>query len=151
MPRLGALIVLSEKGIEVLSKSTYAKLASLFRRDLADKMESFKFPRRMRFVRQLPTNEQGKTTVQSVRSLLNNWSEEPVVLSWKATADDLTARLVFPKDMKCFQGHFPSFPVLPGVAQLFFLRYFSTQVNDPKRPQPDLIPLFKIPEGNLAV
>lgn len=128
VPRLGALIVLSEKGIEVLSKSTYAKLASLFRRDLADKMESFKFPRRMRFVRQLPTNEQGKTTVQSVRSLLNNWSEEPVVLSWKATADELTARLVFPKDMKCFQGHFPSFPVLPGVAQLFFLRYFSTQV-----------------------
>ena len=43
VPRLGALIVLSEKGIEVLSKSTYAKLASLFRRDLADKMESFKF------------------------------------------------------------------------------------------------------------
>jgi 3-hydroxymyristoyl/3-hydroxydecanoyl-(acyl carrier protein) dehydratase len=82
----------------------------------------------MRFVRQLPTNEQGKTTLQSVRSLLNNWSEEPVVLSWKATADELTARLVFPLDMKCFQGHFPSFPVLPGVAQLFFLRYFSTQV-----------------------
>jgi 3-hydroxymyristoyl/3-hydroxydecanoyl-(acyl carrier protein) dehydratase len=59
--------------------------------------------------------------------MLGNWSEEPVVLSWQATDDMLLAQLVFPPDLKCFRGHFPSFSVLPGVAQLYFLMYFGRQ------------------------
>lgn len=127
VPRLGALIVLSEQGIEALSKTSYGEVASRFRRDLSKKIGSFAFPRRIRFVRQLPVNEQGKTMVQAVRAMLGNWSEEPVVLSWRATDDMLLAQLVFPPDLKCFRGHFPSFSVLPGVAQLYFLMYFGRQ------------------------
>ena len=33
--------------------------------------------------------------------------------------------MVFPPDGEWFAGHFPNFPVLPGVAQLFFLRRFA--------------------------
>jgi 3-hydroxymyristoyl/3-hydroxydecanoyl-(acyl carrier protein) dehydratase len=33
--------------------------------------------------------------------------------------------MVFPPDGEWFAGHFPGFPILPGVAQLFFLRLFS--------------------------
>lgn len=127
VPRIGALIVLSEEGLGALAKSTYAQTAARFRRDLAGRIEAFAFPRRIRFVRQLPVNEQGKTTVRAVRAMLGDWSGEPAVLSWRATSDALSARLVFPPDFKCFRGHFPSFPVLPGVAQLFFLRYFAAQ------------------------
>ena len=48
-------------------------------------------------------------------------------MSWRVTAEEMTARLVFPPDAKCFSGHFPGFPVLPGVAQLFFVRHFARQ------------------------
>lgn len=53
---------------------------------------------------------------------------EPDVLSWTATADSLVAELRFCGDGEWFSGHFPGFPVLPGVAQLFFLRRFAKRV-----------------------
>ena len=51
--------------------------------------------------------------------------EEPALLSWTAAADSLVAELTFPADGQWFAGHFPGFPVLPGVAQLFFTRHFA--------------------------
>lgn len=125
--RLGALIVLSDEGVKALSKGTYAEMSSRLRRDLTATLGSFAFPRRMRFVRALPVNEQGKTTLSAVRDVLGGWCQEPAVLSWRVTAEEMTARLVFPPDAKCFSGHFPGFPVLPGVAQLFFVRHFARQ------------------------
>lgn len=50
---------------------------------------------------------------------------EPELLGWKATADKLTAEMVFPADGVWFAGHFPDFPVLPGVAQMFYFRHFA--------------------------
>ena len=50
---------------------------------------------------------------------------EPLVLKWTVEADVLVAELVFPPDGEWFAGHFPGFPVLPGVAQLFFVRHFA--------------------------
>ena len=55
-------------------------------------------------------------------------AREPRVLKWTASADSLVAELVFPPDGVWFAGHFPGFPVLPGVAQLFFVRHFSRRV-----------------------
>jgi 3-hydroxymyristoyl/3-hydroxydecanoyl-(acyl carrier protein) dehydratase len=57
--------------------------------------------------------------------MLGAWCCEPAVLSWCAVGDRLTADLVFPPDAECFRGHFPGFAVLPGVAQLVFLRHFA--------------------------
>ena len=61
------------------------------------------------------------------RGSVCSWCREPVVGDWAATAERLMATLVFPPDCECFQGHFPGFPILPGVAQLYFLRHFARQ------------------------
>ena len=53
---------------------------------------------------------------------------EPELLSWSAGGDSLSAELSFPPDGVWFAGHFPGFPVLPGVAQLFFARKFARRV-----------------------
>lgn len=127
VPRLGALIVLSPEGTAALASGTYAALAARLRRDLLAASGTLAFPRRLRFVRELPVNEQGKTTAAAARAALAAWCPEPAVLSWQATDGSLTARLVFPPDAECFRGHFPGFAVLPGVAQLFFLRHFACQ------------------------
>ena len=50
------------------------------------------------------------------------------LLAWEPTPDSLVAEMVFPPDGEWFAGHFPDFPVLPGVAQLFYLRRFARRV-----------------------
>lgn len=50
---------------------------------------------------------------------------DPELLTWEAAPDSLVAEMVFPPDGEWFAGHFPDFPVLPGVAQLFYLRRFA--------------------------
>lgn len=127
VPRLGMLIVPSTKALENLPTS-FAAFATQLRNDLREKMADFAFPRRIRFLRQLPTNEQGKTTESAALAALNAWAQEPFVTKWVAYAAELTANLVFPPDLKCFQGHFPAFPILPGVAQLYYIRHFARQV-----------------------
>lgn len=127
VPRLGALIELSADGIAAIAQGTYAQGATALREHVRAALRPHEIPRRIRFVRMLPTNAQGKTTVDDVRHALSAWCQEPIVKSWQATDSQLTVRMVFPSDMTCFKGHFPSVPILPGVAQLYFLRHFTQQ------------------------
>ena len=122
--RVGVIAVLSEAGREALAHGTFAAVAAAIRRDTVAVVGSLAFPRRLRFVQEMPCDSRGKTTAAAVRVALAANCREPVVLSWTATADALDAEMVFPADGEWFSGHFPGFPILPGVAQLFFLRIF---------------------------
>ena len=127
VPRLGALVVLTDEGRAALAAGTFAAFAAALRRDLRATLGERALPRRIRVVRELPTDARGKTTAADVRAALSAWCREPVVADWSATAERLEATLVFPPDCECFRGHFPGFPILPGVAQLYFLRHFARQ------------------------
>ena len=127
IPRLGALVVLTHDARMRLAVSSHRELARELRRDLLPKVESMAFPRRIRFVHALPVDSRGKTTAADVRNELLAWCREPVVCDWRQDGAELSARLVFTADLECFDGHFPGFPILPGVAQLYFLRHFARQ------------------------
>ena len=123
--RIGALVVLSEEGRAALAGGTFAATASRIRRDTVAATGNLAFPRRLRFVSEMPSDSRGKTTAAAVKEALAANCREPVVVSWSATAKSLDAELVFPPDGEWFSGHFPGFPILPGVAQVFFLRHFA--------------------------
>jgi len=125
--RLGAAIVPSDDGLAVFARDGSSAVAAELRAFLRGKTDDVAVPRRFRLVREMPANEQGKTTVAAVRAVLDAWCREPAVVSWRASADELATELVFPPDTECFRGHFPGFPILPGVAQLYFLRHFARQ------------------------
>jgi len=125
--RLGALVVPSEEGLSLFARGGSSAVAAALRTALRGQVSDMAVPRRFRLVRELPVNEQGKTTAAAVRAALSAWCREPAVLSWRATATAFEAELVFPSDTECFKGHFPGFPILPGVAQLYFLRHFARQ------------------------
>lgn len=128
VPRLGTLVVLEKAACARLLDEGREMLAAELRRDLLPKLGMTAFPRRIRFVRALPVNARGKTTAADARNELLAWCREPVVTAWSQTDSRLSAKLVFTSDMECFDGHFPGFPILPGVAQLYFLRHFARQV-----------------------
>ena len=123
--RVGAIAVLSEAGREALAHGTFAAVAAAIRRETVSATGSLAFPRRLRFVQEMPSDARGKTTAAAVRAALAANCREPVVLAWTATARALDAEMAFPADGEWFSGHFPGFPILPGVAQLFFLRLFA--------------------------
>ena len=62
-------------------------------------------------------------TVDAAQAVPN--CRDPELLAWEATPDSLVAEMVFPPDGEWFAGHFSGFPVLPGVAQLFYLRRYA--------------------------
>ena len=85
-------------------------------------------PRRFRFVRALPRNAQGKVLASEVARLLESALVEPKMSDVSVTADAFSAELVFDAAAPYFQGHFPSAPILPGVAQLGFAERFAEAV-----------------------
>jgi len=127
VPRLGALVVLTDAGRTRLLSGSHQAIVSKLRRSLLPKLGGTAFPRRIRFVRALPVNERGKTTAADVRAALSAWCREPVTTDWSQGETTLSAAFVFQADMECFDGHFPGVPILPGVAQLAFLRHFVRQ------------------------
>ena len=65
---------------------------------------------------------------------------DPEVLDVREIADGVELDLFLPETLSCFQGHFPEFPVLPGVAQIdwavrFADRHLGTAIGGAQRVQ----------------
>ena len=82
-------------------------------------------PRKYRFVHELPRNAQGKVQAAALRAILASGMVEPSVENIAHTEDTWAADLVFDPDAPYFKGHFPNFPLLPGVVQLGIAHHFA--------------------------
>ena len=127
VPRLGLVAVLTAAGRAELVRGGFAAVLARLRADVRPTLGVAAYPRRLRFVRELPCDGRGKTTAAAIRAVLTAKFREPAVTMWRATDSELVMEMIFPADHGCFDGHFPGFPVLAGVVQLFFLRRFARQ------------------------
>ena len=116
-PALGAVIVprkgwtdLKTLGKRACARALRAQCLSLFPKGAV--------PRKFRFVRELPRNVQGKVQASAIKEILASQMTEPFTENEERTATTYVADLTFDRDAAYFQGHFPGFPVLPGVVQL---------------------------------
>ena len=129
VPHVWALVELSQEGRDTLRSSTYHAIIHSIAQSLRDNgagngrpaMAAAAIPRRIRFVRALPFNAQGKLSRTDVLPILKSPLQEPLTENYSVAQDSVAADLLFPPDHICFQGHFPGRPVLPGVAQLCFV------------------------------
>lgn len=119
---LGAVVVLDPSvdvsaGKKALALALRQKLLPVFPKGAA--------PKRYRFVTELPRNAQGKVQTAKLREILETNLVEPFVSNVAQDAETWSADLVFDAGAPYFGGHFPGFPVLPGVVQLGMATHFA--------------------------
>jgi len=130
---LAAVIVLSESGKSFLkgkeNKKGKLALTHQLKSGLINFVEPVAVPRRWRYVEQFPLNGQGKTPEAMLRDLVVNAPENseeqtkdkpisPMVKLLKREENCVEFELIWPLNLRYFEGHFPESPILPGIAQV---------------------------------
>ena len=85
-------------------------------------------PKKWRFLTNLPTNERGKIDSARIEEWFNTNVTYPNIVKLENDGQNAEISLIFPKNSNFFKGHFPDFPILPGVVQLFFAKEFARDI-----------------------
>lgn len=121
---VAAIISLTPSGCEHLVTVGRIAFISEIKRHLGNIVPAVGLPRRFRIVHKIPTNPQGKVLKSDINAILSDRIAEPVVRNLHTTPDTITADLTFMPESEYFRGHFPDYPILPGVVQLHFALKF---------------------------
>jgi len=136
--QLAAFVVASEQGKQQLAGAGKLSFNRALRALLVGMVEPVAYPRRWRYLEQMPVNAQGKTTRAMLLSLLDARSDtgfdaRPREPQWRVIESNEVAvklEVSIPADLYYFDGHFPEAPILPGVVQVDWAiaigrRYFA--------------------------
>lgn len=120
-PRLTALVALSARGLHVLRNQGRRTVVDELRAQLGAGFESLAVPRTWRLFRHLPGNAQGKLAQPEFEAAAAARPLEPVAVAADISGQPDNERrytIDIPYDLAYFSGHFPTAPVVPGVAQI---------------------------------
>ena len=120
--KLACFAVLSEAGKEYLIKYGISRLKTVLKKYLKGKFDIV--PQKWRFGDTMPVNIRGKINKEYIEELFNINFSFPVVLDRKMSEDLMEFKLFIDKSSNFFDGHFPEFPIVPGVAQLYLAEFF---------------------------
>ena len=128
--RIAVWAALAAEGIDALRDQGRAAVADVLKRHLAATQDTVALPRYWRFADNLPRNAQAKIaaadfqTAFTVPQTSPVWSETPyhgqASHPENETAATFTGRV--PLDLIYFGGHFATFPLVPGVVELQWVR-----------------------------
>ncbi|MDR1277160.1 MAG: AMP-binding protein [Treponema sp.] len=144
---LAAALVLNVKGKEKFRDCEKRRINRYFREYLEQYFEGVVLPKKWRYLQALPLDRQGKKKKAEVEALFasippEEIRKEPAVFlpqgvvlrrEVENSSGVVVVELFFPPDCGYFEGHFPSCPLLPGVAQFEIAlrtaaRYFGTSL-----------------------
>jgi len=125
--RVAAAIVPTPAGERLLRKGGRRAVSRALGDHLADRWDGVLLPRSWRVVPALPENPRGKVSVESLRALFETPADgsragqpvddRPEVLASQRSACTVEWTCRVP-DLSCWPGHFPDFPIVPGVLQI---------------------------------
>ncbi len=121
---LRAIVVPSLEGKNALIKGGKLNFVKELNSFASAEFERKLLPKKFRIVNRFPLNPQGKLLLSSVKNLLLNKIDEPLLLEFDKTEQGFNCKLSFLKTSSYFKGHFPRIAILPGVVQLYFAEFF---------------------------
>ena len=116
---LGAIVVPTNAGWDVLRDEQTRGLRTRLDASLANSVERLAHPRRWRWVDALPVNPVGKTSHTAALALFAEYGVAlPAVHELRTSANEATLELYVSPHLAVFDGHFRKLPVLAGVVQV---------------------------------
>jgi acyl-CoA synthetase (AMP-forming)/AMP-acid ligase II len=123
---LACVAVLSNEKRTYLESGTKAECVSSIKNALKEKLETIAIPRQWRFISQLPQNAQSKLNKQYLKTLFEPMLL-PILLEQENDGTMKSFKMEFSPENECFKGHFPNYPIFPGVGQIGFIQHFAKQ------------------------
>ena len=131
---LGGVLKLNKLGEQTINEIGKGKFWIKLRQALRLWLEPICIPRQYRIVEQIPMNSQGKLLKTQLLDLFAK-KEESTMPRCKATIieqivspDALLLTLKIDADLIYFDGHFPDYPILPGVTQIDWAIYYAKKI-----------------------
>lgn len=125
----GAVIILSDKGLDSLKKLGRRKFANRLKQEVKPFYDPVLIPRFWRYVESFPVNRQGKVEYESLKTFFLGFDEKenrfPELLKISTDGNSIELKMTIPGKSKFFEGHFDEAPILPGVAQLFWVETYA--------------------------
>ncbi len=126
---LGAVVVPTADGWALMRAESPDALRALLQHTVAETTERIAHPRRWRWLDALPVNAVGKTTLDSLAHLFQPRAlHVPAAHELSRDESHVALELYVSPHLQCFDGHFATLPVLPGVAQLDWAVLFARSV-----------------------
>ncbi|MBN27148.1 MAG: hypothetical protein CL578_19185 [Alteromonadaceae bacterium] len=133
---IAIVLTFNAQGEQALMLKGRKSVINGLREFLSSDLEGIVMPRRWRFVDALPFNPQGKLPLASLQQIV----DRPPVLKWptinslERVENTLTIQCHIPPEIRYFNGHFDSTPILPGVVQVHWAHKLAkahfSELND---------------------
>ena len=121
--KLVCLCALSPEGKDYLIHNGVPSLTKTLKKYMLNFSEII--PQRWKYIDEIPRNQMGKTDKQTISNMFDTNISLPVILNRKIDADSIIYEIFFYKSGNFFKGHFPEFPLVPGVMQLYLAKYLA--------------------------
>ena len=123
------IAILTEIGESLLKEIGRRKFSLKLKSMLKEHYPAVVIPRYWRYIEKFPTNAQGKSPKELLKLFFTGFDEKevrfPELLLLKVDHDKAILKFKVPEKCSFFDGHFADKPILPGVAQLFWVQFYT--------------------------
>ncbi|MCD7878795.1 MAG: AMP-binding protein, partial [Candidatus Gastranaerophilales bacterium] len=121
--KLACIVSLTEKGKDFIVQYGIIKLQKHLKQFI--RQYSSITPQKWHFSDEIPMLNTGKIDKAAIEHIFTVNCSFPVILDRKIQENEAVYKLFFFRQCNFFEGHFPNFPIVPGVAQLYLAGEFA--------------------------